>query len=120
MVARSVKKDFDLLPFIIQLAGQPAEEVGSDTDPRHVTVYTSSGEVSSRCLPGRPIPARTRRPAGRGVLHRADGPAANGELACGGRAARCARSRAPSFIMARSMRLRIGYCLEGRAAPYLG
>jgi 8-oxo-dGTP pyrophosphatase MutT (NUDIX family) len=75
--------------------------VGIYTDPRHVMLYTSNGEVRqefSIVLTGR---------------------ATGGDPECS-EVRWVARKDLGGYSMDRSMRLRIGHYLEGRAAPYLG
>ena len=79
--------------------------VGIYTDPRHVMLYTSNGEVrqefsivlTARATGGEPTPSDESSEV-RWVP----------------------RVELGGFSMDRSMRLRIGHYLEGRAAPYLG
>ncbi len=79
--------------------------VGIYTDPRHVIVYTGNGEVrqefsivlTAAATGGRPAPSSESSEV-RWV----------------------AREDLGGYPMDRSMRLRIGHYLEGRAAPYLG
>jgi ADP-ribose pyrophosphatase YjhB (NUDIX family) len=79
--------------------------VGIYTDPKHVIVYTSNGEVrqefsillTARAIGGEPTPG-----------------AESSEVRW------VARESLGDYEMDRSMRLRIRHFLEGRAAPYLG
>ena len=79
--------------------------VGIYTDPRHVILYTSDGEarqefsivLTARATGGEP----TRSEESSEVRW-------------------VARVELGGYAMDRSMRLRIGHYLEGRAAPYLG
>jgi ADP-ribose pyrophosphatase YjhB (NUDIX family) len=79
--------------------------VGTYTDPRHVVLYTSNGEVrqefsivlTARATGGEP----TRSEESSEVRW-------------------VARKDLSGYSMDRSMRLRIGHYLEGRATPYLG
>jgi ADP-ribose pyrophosphatase YjhB (NUDIX family) len=79
--------------------------VGIYTDPRHVMLYTSNGEarqefsivLTARAVGGEPTPSDESSEV-RWVTPR--------DL--------------DDYPMDRSMRLRIGHYLEGRAAPYLG
>jgi hypothetical protein len=75
--------------------------VGIYTDPRHVILYTSNGEVrqefsivlTARATEGEPTRSEVRW---------------------------APRVELGGYDMDRSMRLRIGHYLEGRATPYLG
>jgi hypothetical protein len=79
--------------------------VGIYTDPRHVMLYTSNGEVrqefsivlTARATSGEP----TRSEESSEVRW-------------------VARKDLGGYSMDRSMRLRIGHYLDGRATPYLG
>jgi 8-oxo-dGTP pyrophosphatase MutT (NUDIX family) len=79
--------------------------VGIYTDPRHVILYTSDGEVrqefsvvfAARAIGGRPGPSSETRDV-----------------------AWVERSVVGELRMDRSMRLRVGHFLEGRNLPYLG
>jgi 8-oxo-dGTP pyrophosphatase MutT (NUDIX family) len=79
--------------------------VGIYTDPRHVMLYTSNGEarqefsivLTARAAGGEPTPSEESSEV-RWV----------------------ARNDLDGYPMDRSMRLRIGHYLEGRATPYLG
>ena len=79
--------------------------VGIYSDPKHVIVYTSNGEVrqefsillTARAIGGEPTPG-----------------AESSEVRW------VAREALGGYAMDRSMRLRIGHFLEGRAGPYLG
>lgn len=79
--------------------------VGIYTDPRHVLLYTSNGEVrqefsivlTARATGGAPTPSSESSEV-RWVAREALG----------------------EYAMDRSMRLRIGHFLEERAGPYLG
>ncbi len=79
--------------------------VGIYTDPRHVMLYTSNGEarqefsivLTARATGGSPVPSEESSEV-RWV----------------------AREDLDGYPMDRSMRLRIGHYLEGRATPYLG
>ncbi|MEU9833705.1 NUDIX domain-containing protein [Streptosporangium sp. NPDC048047] len=79
--------------------------VGTYTDPKHVILYTSNGEARqefSIVLHGRPI---------------AGEPTPSDES----REVRWVpREEVGALSMDRSMRLRIGHFLDGRAAPYIG
>jgi len=79
--------------------------VGIYTDPRHVMLYTSNGEA--------------RQEFSIVLTARATG----GEPECSEESSEVrwvARKDLDGYSMDRSMRLRIGHYLEGRAAPYLG
>jgi ADP-ribose pyrophosphatase YjhB (NUDIX family) len=79
--------------------------VGIYTDPRHVMLYTSDGEV--------------RQEFSIVVTARATG----GEPTCNEESSEVRwvpRVELGGYSMDRSMRLRIGHYLEGRATPYLG
>jgi 8-oxo-dGTP pyrophosphatase MutT (NUDIX family) len=79
--------------------------VGVYSDPRHVMLYTSNGEVrqefsivlTARAVGGEPTPSEESSEV-RWVP----------------------RGEFGGYSMDRSMRLRIGHYLKGRAAPYLG
>lgn len=79
--------------------------VGIYTDPRHVMLYTSNGEarqefsivLTARAVGGSPAPSDESR-----------------EVAW------VPREELDGYPMDRSMRLRIGHYLQGRATPYLG
>jgi ADP-ribose pyrophosphatase YjhB (NUDIX family) len=79
--------------------------VGIYTDPKHVLLYTSNGEarqefsivLTARAVDGSPAPSDESR-----------------EVAW------VPREELDSYPMDRSMRLRIGHYLQGRATPYLG
>lgn len=79
--------------------------VGVYTDPKHVILYTSNGEVrqefsillTARATGGAPTPSDESSEV-RWVT----------------------RADLDGYAMDRSMRLRIGHYLEGRAGPYLG
>lgn len=79
--------------------------VGIYTDPKHVILYTSNGEVrqefsillTARATGGVPTPSSESSEV-RWV----------------------ARAALDGYAMDRSMRLRLGHFLEGRAGPYLG
>jgi ADP-ribose pyrophosphatase YjhB (NUDIX family) len=79
--------------------------VGIYTDPRHVMLYTSNGEVRQEFS----IVLTAR--------------ATDGEPTCSEESSEVrwvAREDLGGYAMDRSMRLRIGHYLEGRVAPYLG
>jgi ADP-ribose pyrophosphatase YjhB (NUDIX family) len=79
--------------------------VGIYTDPKHIILYTSNGEarqefsivLTARATGGEPTPSEESSEV-RWV----------------------ARTDLDGYSMDRSMRLRIGHYLEGRATPYLG
>ena len=79
--------------------------VGIYTDPRHVILYTSNGEARQEFS----IVLTARATGGESTL-------ATRAARCGG----CPRVELGGYSMDRSMRLRIGHYLEGRATPYLG
>jgi ADP-ribose pyrophosphatase YjhB (NUDIX family) len=79
--------------------------VGIYTDPRHVMLYTSNGEVRqefSIVLTGRATGGEPR------------GSEESSEVRW------VPRAELDGYSMDQSMRLRIGHFLEGRATPYLG
>ncbi|MGW4662247.1 NUDIX hydrolase [Streptosporangium sandarakinum] len=79
--------------------------VGTYTDPKHVILYTSNGEarqefsivLTAQAVAGEPTPSDESREV-RWVP----------------------REEISALSMDRSMRLRIGHFLDGRAAPYIG
>ncbi|MGV9596773.1 NUDIX hydrolase [Streptosporangium sandarakinum] len=79
--------------------------VGTYTDPKHVILYTSNGEarqefsivLTAQAVAGEPTPSDESREV-RWVP----------------------REEVSALSMDRSMRLRIGHFLDGRAAPYIG
>ena len=79
--------------------------VGIYTDPKHVILYTSNGEVrqefsillTGRATGGAPTPSSESSEVRRVV-----------------------RESLGGYSMDRSMRLRLGHFLEGRVGPYLG
>jgi ADP-ribose pyrophosphatase YjhB (NUDIX family) len=101
MVQAAVRETLDETGVDCEITGL----AGIYTDPKHVILYTSNGEVRQEFS----------------IL--LTGQATGGEPATSSESSEVrwvARESVGEYAMDRSMRLRLGHFLEGRVGPYLG